>query len=131
MTASNKISVVDYRKQVGLSTKSGAVKRNKYGNRKTIVDGITFDSLLEATRYTQLKALERGGLIKDLVLQPVFAIELNGKKICKYISDFQYYDIEQARTIVEDCKGMKTDVYRLKKKLTEAQYGITIIEITK
>lgn len=42
------------------------VKTNKYHNKKVVIDGVTFDSKLEATRYTELKLLERKGLIKDL-----------------------------------------------------------------
>lgn len=72
--------------------------------------------------------LERAGEIHGLILQPEFPIIVNGKKICKYIADFRYVnrDIE---TVVEDAKGVKTDVYRLKKKLVEALYGITVQEV--
>lgn len=131
MRASNSMTVEQYRASLGIAKKGGKPKHNKYNNRKTIIDGIKFDSLLEARRYTQLLALKRGGLIKDLVLQPVFNIEVNGKKICKYIADFKYYDTKLGTTIIEDAKGMKTDVYKLKKKLVEALYNIKIIEITK
>lgn len=41
----------------------------KYHNRKTIVDGITFDSKAEAERYKELKRLELIGVIKGLELQ--------------------------------------------------------------
>jgi len=35
----------------------------KYGNKKTVVDGITFDSMREANRYRELKLLERAGKV--------------------------------------------------------------------
>lgn len=101
---------------------------NKYRNIKTEVDGIVFDSKKEAARYGQLKLMERAGAISGLVLQPSMLLEVNGKKIGKYIADFSYYD-EQDKTVVEDCKGVKTPVYRLKKKLVKALYGIEIQEI--
>lgn len=111
---------------------------SKYRNQKTIVNGIKFDSKLEAKRYTELKLLERAGKIKGLVLQPSFEIipryEKNGKTIRKtsYKADFAYFDVEQGKNIVEDAKGFKTDVYKLKKKLFEYKYpNLTIREITK
>lgn len=100
----------------------------KYHNRKIIIDGITFDSLKEGNRYRELKLLERAGLIKDLKLQPAFLLipsfKKNGKTYRKaeYIADFMYYDIEKNKTIVEDTKGFRTDIYKLKKKLFEYKY---------
>lgn len=95
---------------------------NKYKNRKTTVDGIEFDSLKEARRYQELKLLARGGVIKDLELQPVFELipkqKHDGKTIRKanYIADFKYTDIQRGITVVEDVKGFKTDVYKLKRR---------------
>lgn len=62
---------------------------SKYNNKKTIVDGITFDSIKESNRYIELKALERIGEIKDLELQPVFKyLSEDGKRVLfKYIAD--------------------------------------------
>lgn len=101
-------------------------RRSKYGNVKTTVDGITFDSRKEADRYSELKLLERTGAISDLALQPRFPIEINGRKVCTYIADFSYNSY--GSRVFEDAKGMKTAVYKLKKKLVEAQYGITVVE---
>lgn len=103
--------------------------RNKYGNRKTEVDGILFDSQKEAQRYRELLIRERAGKIGDLELQPVFRIVVNGKKIAKYIADFRYRDLSTGATIIEDVKGVRTDVYQLKKKLVEALYNIQIVEV--
>lgn len=104
------------------------VGRSKYNNQKTIVDGIEFDSKKEATRFGQLKAMERAGIINDLKLQMPMPYELNGKKIFKYICDFVYFHREQNQLIFEDVKGMKTPVYKLKKKLIENMYQIKITE---
>ena len=107
---------------------------NKYYNIKTVIDGIKFDSKKEAKRYQELKLLERTGEIKNLKLQVKFSIDIYGKHICNYIADFTYDVITKDRkthiaTIVEDCKGMKTPVYNLKKKLMLAVNGIAINEV--
>ena len=102
---------------------------NKYRNKKTILDGITFDSMKEAKRYKQLKIFERSGLIKDLKLQVPFLLidkSSNGRAI-KYVADFVY--TEDNKMVVEDVKGVRTDVYRLKKRLLAERYGIVIKEV--
>lgn len=101
---------------------------SKYKNKKTIVDGIPFDSLKEARRYQELKLLVRGGAIKNLELQPVFELipsqVYQGKTMRKvsYIADFMYKDIKRGITVVEDVKGFKTDVYKIKMKLFLYKY---------
>lgn len=100
---------------------------NKYSAQKTTIDGITFDSKKEAERYAELCLWERSGIISDLVLQPEFVLQpgfvYHGKKerAIKYIADFQY--MQDGKTIVEDVKGKKTDVYKLKRKMFLALYG--------
>jgi len=107
---------------------------SKYHSRKTLVDGIVFDSAKEARRYRELRLLERAGVISDLQLQPEFILSVaftkNGTRYraIKYIADFQY--TENGQTVIEDVKGVKTAVYRLKKTLFEAQYpDLTITEV--
>lgn len=102
-------------------------RRAKYGNRMTEVDGIMFHSAKEARRYAELKILSRAGLVKGLILQPRFPIIINGVKVCDYVADFEYRDETGAR-VVEDVKGMKTDVYSLKSKLMRAVHGIDVKE---
>jgi len=98
----------------------------KYRNKKTQVDMYVFDSVLEARRYKQLALLERAGEIKNLKLQVPFLLQesfrKNGKTYRKieYIADFVYE--ENGQTIVEDTKGMKTDVFKIKQKLFEYKY---------
>ena len=100
----------------------------KYGNKKTVVGGISFDSKAEARRYQDLKWLERAGEIKGLKLQPEYELIPPFRKAghsyrhTVYRADFEYYDVKKGRVIVEDTKGFKTDVYRLKKKLFEYKY---------
>lgn len=101
-------------------------KPNKYRNEKSEVDGIVFASKREAARYQELRILEREGLIGGLTLQPKYPLTVNGEKVGTYIGDFAY--IENQEVVVEDAKGMKTAVYRLKRKLMKAIYGIEIRE---
>jgi hypothetical protein len=97
----------------------------KYHSKKTQIDGIVFDSRKEANRYAELKLLQRCGAIRDLKLQPTYLLQegfkKNGKTYRKieYKADFEYFDIRQGKVIVEDVKGVKTEVYKLKKKLFE------------
>ena len=100
---------------------------NKYHNVKTVVDNVTFDSKREADRYSELRLLVRAGTIRDLELQPEFPVVVNGKKICVYRADFAYHALDGKKT-TEDVKGVKTAVYRLKKRLVEAIYDIRILE---
>ena len=98
----------------------------KYGAIKTVVDGITFASKKEAKRYTELKLLEREGEISRLELQPRYDITINGVKVCTYVGDFRYFT--KAKQVLEDCKGFKTPLYRLKAKLVRALYNVEILE---
>lgn len=102
----------------------------KYGAKKTTVNGITFDSRLEADRYQQLLLLEKVGEISALVLQPEFQIlrgwvnSETGEKIKSrfYVGDFCYIDENTGRLVVEDTKGMETAEFRLKWSLVKSQY---------
>lgn len=102
----------------------------KYNAKKTEVNGITFDSKLEAERYEQLLWLERAEEITGLVLQPEFQI-LKGYRIADtgekvrsrfYIADFMYFDKRSKHWIVEDTKGMETADFRLKWDVVRTQY---------
>jgi hypothetical protein len=105
------------------------VQMSKYNARRTDLDGHTFASAAEARRYQELKLMEVAGEIIDLTLQPKYKIELNGQHICYYIADFRYQPVRGDSIIIEDVKGFKTPVYRLKKKLMLAVYGIMIQEV--
>lgn len=96
---------------------------SKYNAKKTTVDDIEFDSKREAERYCELKLLERGKEIRNLVLQPRFLLQdkfkdKHGKthRKIEYVADFLYIDKDD-KAIVEDVKGVLTDVYKIKKKM--------------
>ena len=107
---------------------------SKYHNKKTVVDNITFDSMHEAARYRELKMLSDAGAISDLRLQVPYELipsfKINGETVrkVKYVADFVYKD-KDGNEIVEDAKGMKTDVYKLKKKLMAYVHHIVIQEV--
>ena len=100
---------------------------SKYRAVKTTVDNITFDSKREAARYCELKLLLRAEKIRNLEIQPKFNFRLDGDRIFTYRGDFAYF--EGDRRIIEDVKGVRTAVYKLKKKLIEAQFKIKVTEV--
>ena len=106
----------------------------KYGNKQTPYKGDIYDSKLEAKYAAILDTLKSATNKAQKVVswerQIPFQIILNGIKICKYFADFKVLYADGREEII-DVKGLKTDVYKLKKKLVEAQYGIEIIEIKK
>lgn len=106
----------------------GYVRGSKYRAVKTVVDGITFDSKREAKRWQELQLLEKAGEIFNLGRQHRYDFEVNGIKLGFYKADFVYWLPKTKERIVEDCKGFKTPVYNLKKKLMKALHGIDILE---
>lgn len=106
---------------------------NKYHNRKITVDGEKFDSIKEYRRYKELQLLERAGEISNLRRQVPYLLipaQYDGGKCvereCNYIADFEY--IENGKKVVEDVKGIRTDAYKIKRKLMLLCYGIRIQE---
>lgn len=112
-----------------MSSRNLARTENKYGNRKTELDGVLFDSNAEARRYNELKLMVLAGAIHSLGMQVRFQITVNDVDICAYVADFRYYDNELGRWIYEDVKGVKTREYKIKKRLMKATHGIDIVEI--
>ena len=105
----------------------------KYHNRKVTRDGETFDSVKEYRRFCELRLLERAGAVTDLRRQVKFELipaqRIDGKVVeraCGYVADFVY--MENGQQVVEDTKGMRTQEYRLKRKLMLWVHGIRIKE---
>lgn len=109
-------------------------KKSKYHAQKTVLDGIKFDSKKEANRYAELKLMERAGLIKGLQRQVRFELipsfDVDGKhyRPTSYVADFVYTDVKSGKQVVEDCKGFRTDIYRLKAKMFAHKFGVSILE---
>lgn len=117
----------------------------KYKNKKTMINGIEFDSKKEAYRYLDLLTLERAGKIKDLQMQVKYELipkqygeeltKAGSPKViereCNYVADFQYY--ENGRLVVEDVKGYRRDgayvVFKIKRKLMLYIHGIRVREV--
>lgn len=111
------------------------MKVTKYRAKKTIVDGHKFDSKREAEWYKRYREMEKRGEIKDLELQPRFLLQpsykKNGRTVRKieYVADFRFIECNLEETPhVVDVKGMKTPVYKMKKKMFEYQYPHLTIE---
>ena len=108
-------------------------RRGKYNANGKRIDGHWFASNSEAVRYEQLKVMQDAGKIDNLTLQPSYAIVHSGQPITTYRADFRYVVLNELgrseSVIVEDVKGMVTDVYVIKKKLVQAQYNLVINEI--
>lgn len=105
-------------------------RKSKYGNERTEVDGVWFDSKHEAKRWILLKLLEKAGAIAGLERQKVF--DLGGDPPITYRADFAYWEIETGEFVVEDAKSEATardKVYRLKKSLMKAIHNIDIREV--
>ena len=101
-------------------------RRSKYHAVKVKADGITFDSKAEYARYLQLRLLEKAGKIRSLLVHFSVDLRVGDTKIGVYIADFFYQ--ENGASVLEDVKGVRTAVYRLKKKILAAN-GITIREV--
>lgn len=106
---------------------------SKYHNRKVTQGGETFDSVKEYRRFCELRLLERAGAVTDLQRQVKFELipaqRIDGKVVeraCSYVADFVYQ--ERGQQVVEDAKGMRTQEYRLKRKLMLWVHGIRIRE---
>lgn len=119
---------------------SKSKRSGKYNAKKVTLpmpDGKehTFDSRHEANIYGELWLMEQAGEISDLRIQVPFELiprqqAPSGKiyRPCKYIADFTYMDAD-GNLVVCDAKGLKTDVYKVKKKLLLATWGIEIKEV--
>lgn len=104
--------------------RSSAPKANKYKNQKVMFRGMKFDSIGERDRYVFLLSEQEAGRIRNLQRQVKYALTINDDHICNYIADFVYF--KDNGTIVEDYKGVITDVFELKAKMFKACYGFDI-----
>lgn len=102
--------------------------KSKYGNTKTQLDNITFDSKKEAERYQVLKHWQEVGAISNLQLQVKYELNMGGTHSVIYICDFVYLNNISMEIVHEDTKGFLTAVYRKKKRLMKKIYGIDIKE---
>lgn len=95
-------------------------------------NGIVFDSKAEMRRYKELCLLQKAGEIKELACQPKYLL-LEGftrgsqkYEPIYYYGDFIYYDVKKKRKVVEDVKGVETDVFKIKHKLMAFRHNIEL-----
>lgn len=101
--------------------------RSKYGNVKTVIDDITFDSHLEARRYMEIKMLKSAGEIIAFEVHPEFMLQESfkhgGKTIraITYTGDFLLVYPDGHR-VIEDTKGFMTEPSKIRIKLLLKRY---------
>lgn len=106
-------------------------KRAKFGNRKVVIDGHTFDSEKEGRRYGALKLMERAGKIRFLRLQERFPLIVGDTTVAHYLADFVYVRNVDDVQVIEDVKSeitRKDSTYRLKFKIMAAM-GLHVVEV--
>lgn len=114
-----------------LMAEMASPRRNKFGAKRTTIDGETFDSKREAMLYREFQILERAGKIKDLRRQPKYVLTVNGIEIATYRPDWDY--IEDGALHVIDVKSAPTAKKRdfvLVRKLMKACHGIDVEVMT-
>ena len=114
----------------GRPCKLGAKKQSKYRARPVTINGEFFASVKEASRWQELLLLQQAGKISGLRRQVVFRLHaLGGQEVTSYRADAVYTEELSGEYIVEDAKGVKTDMYSLKKKWLLAEYDLAIKEV--
>lgn len=101
--------------------------RSKYGNHKTVVGNIIFDSKKESERYLELQMLVKAGVIKDLKRQVRFEVvpKTETERAVFYCADFVYLEVRTNKMVVEDVKSpatKKNKEYIIKRKLFKYLY---------
>lgn len=101
-------------------------KPRKYNNEPVVVDGMKFDSKLEARRYGELKLLQGAKQVLYFLRQVPF--HLPGGVI--YRVDFQIFWGSSLRGLdkvtYEDTHGADTRIKTLKLKQVKALYGVEV-----
>lgn len=93
---------------------------NKFGAVAVVVDGIRFDSKIEARRWNELRVLASIGEIMHLDRQRRFPLLVNGQTIGHYVADFVYH-LPNGDRIIEDVKGRQTEIFKRSAKHMAAQ----------
>jgi hypothetical protein len=104
-----------------LKTVNKQATRTKYRNTPTTIDGITFDSRLEAEYYSHLKLLKAAGIVRYFLTQVSIRLSCGSR----YVADFEVI-YEDGRIEFVDTKGIETQVFKLKKRMVEREYPITL-----
>lgn len=100
----------------------GEGKTNKFNAQSVTIDGIFFASTLEGDRYHQLKLMQAAGLISNLKTQPRYQLlpKKGRERAWWHRPDFEY--LEDGKLVVEDTKGVPTELWKLKRRLFTDKY---------
>lgn len=139
------ISIAEYKaliskgKQGGRQVDQGGAPKKQArvkGYKRTVSSGRAYDSKREAIHGEMLILSEKRGFIKDLIFQPKFPFKKKGLDVLTptgrtryYRADFSFIEVKTGKYIVQDVKGMRTQLYELKRDLVKAIYGIEIEEV--
>ena len=98
---------------------AGQYRKNKYGNKKTVYNGIKYDSKKEAEYAFRLDVLKKSGEVNRWERQINYKLEVQGIKICSYRLDFKVYysdgRIEYVDVLPRTATGkvLKTELRRM------------------
>ena len=102
-------------------------RKNKYGNRKTIIHGIKFDSKKEGLYYLGLKSRLLRGEFEKMELQPKIELQAKfryknkGIRAINYVADFLLYHNDGTIEYI-DVKGMETQTFKMKWKMVKNKF---------
>lgn len=103
------------------------MNRSKYGAKKIVIDGITFDSKDEGKYYEYLKKLKAQDKILNFELQPKYELQPSFKKYGKthraitYAPDFLIYHLDGSEELI-DVKGTETQQGNMRRKMFDYKY---------
>ena len=144
MKTGGSISVEEWKKLTGQGKQGGkqvepATKKQPRvrGYRKTVTSGRKYDSKKEAVHGEGLILMEKKGYISDLEFQPRFPfvcdhpvnVRTRHGNTRYYRADFAFIDCRTGKRVIQDVKGMLTDIYLIKSDVAREFYGIEIEEI--
>jgi hypothetical protein len=111
----------DYQKKKGITHEPE--KKAKYNNNRPIVDGIYFDSTLEAGKYSELKLSLKMGVIAGFCRQTEFILQegFGSTKPIAYLADFVVFNLDGTAEII-DTKGFFTEIFKIRYKLFKAKF---------
>lgn len=113
-------------REQGQALLSKPKRGNKYGAKRTLLDGICFDSKAEASFYAALKQREKAGEVTDIERQREYDLMVNGVLVARYRADFVFFDRRVRARRVIDVKGVATRDFTMKRKLMKACHGIEV-----
>lgn len=102
------------------------MRKSKFKNIRTVIDGISFPSKAEGNYYCLLRLREKAGEVSNVEIQKPYALTVNGFLVCTYKADFAFDDLHEKRHRVIDVKGFQTPEFKLKKKLMWACHRIEV-----